>query len=118
MANIYFTKGLAKKWGDKVMCYSLHPGVIKSEIWRNMNSCLMCLFDCMHCMGAFELKTQGQGTATQVYAAVSDDVLKLRNGEYLADCAVSPLKADYFDDEEQGLMEYSEEVTGVKIDAI
>lgn len=37
-------------------------------------------------------KTIPQGTATQIYAAVSDDVLKLPNGSYLSDCGLAELE--------------------------
>jgi len=65
LANIYFTNGLHKRLGSKVCCISLHPGVIKTELFRTFNGCLECIMWCV--LGCLCMdKNIPQGTATQM----------------------------------------------------
>lgn len=68
---------------------------------------------CVSCR--LTLKSVPQGAATQLYAAVSDDVLRCKSGQYLDDCGEGQLQVDVHDEVTHKLMKYSEEVTGLAI---
>ena len=36
LANVYFTRELARRLGPQVHSYALHPGVIASDVWRSV----------------------------------------------------------------------------------
>lgn len=66
LANIYFTKELARRL-DGVHAYALHPGVVASDIWRQVPwglSWLMKLF----------MISNDEGAKTTLYCATSPEV--------------------------------------------
>lgn len=80
LANVLFTKELARRLDPaKVTAYSLHPGVIASDIWQRrvprFLSALPRLF----------MKSTTDGAKTSVYCATSVDVAN-HTGRYYADC--------------------------------
>lgn len=79
---------------------------------------LKCLFPCIIFLMGQKEKTVPEGTSTQIQAAVSEDVLKHKNGEYLDDCGQGQLLQELKDDIQEKLFEYSQEVTGVSIEKI
>ena len=89
LANILFAKALAKRLPETVTAVSLHPGVIRTPLWRNAS-------------GGFLLarfladKSIPQGAATTVWAAVAPSVPR---GEYLDDCAVASKRSDQAKDD-------------------
>ncbi|TXD39628.1 SDR family oxidoreductase [Lujinxingia vulgaris] len=82
LANLLFARELARQFeGSERQAYSVHPGVIKTNLTRHMNPILTSLF------GMFEsltLKNVEQGAATQCYVAVHPQVDA--SGAYFADC--------------------------------
>ena len=83
LANVLFAKSLQDKLKeagrDDIFSVSLHPGVIKSNLWRNTPSMLQAL------VGLFADKTVEQGAATTVYCALASEV---EGGAYYKDCLV------------------------------
>jgi len=83
LANILFAKGLAKNVKNKLITsVSLHPGVIKSNLWNRNSGFLGFAFNVVGSIIAD--KTIPQGAATQTFACVapritSDDM----RGAYL-----------------------------------
>ena len=77
LANVLFTKELARgRAGKGVTSYALHPGVIASDIWREVPVIarpLMKLF----------MKSVEEGAQTSLHCATSDDVV---DGRYYDDC--------------------------------
>ena len=122
MANIQHTKAMAKAWKSKVKCLCLHPGeaIDKTNIMKDIDGCFKCILGCMACLGAVGEKTIPECTATQVFAAVSDEALKMADGEYLNNCQVEGLIhiKKYNEKEEQELMAYSQQLTDVTIKVI
>ncbi|MBI3202786.1 MAG: SDR family oxidoreductase [Myxococcales bacterium] len=79
LCNVLFTQELARRLeGKPVTTYALHPGVIASDIWRNVPwpaGSIAKLF----------MKTNEEGAATSLYCATSEAVAA-HSGRYYADC--------------------------------
>lgn len=67
LANVLFTKEMARRMGGKVKSYALHPGVIASDVWRGVP------WGIRHVMKAF-MKSNEDGAKTSLYCAASDAV--------------------------------------------
>lgn len=83
LANILFVRGLAKRMPANVATFSLHPGVIATNLSRSMGIGGV-LF---RTVGRLFLKSVPQGAATTVYAASAPE-LSGKSGAYLSDCAL------------------------------
>ena len=81
LANVLFSQELARRVaGRGIHTYVLHPGVIASEIWRNVPWPLRPV------MTRF-MKSPEEGARTSVYCACSPEVAD-DTGRYYSDCAV------------------------------
>lgn len=80
LANILFTKGLAKYYKDSsITAYSVHPGVVKSNFGSDMNGFLKIGFALAR---PFMISVE-KGAATSIYLATTDiQDLRFRNGYY------------------------------------
>ncbi len=87
MANILFAKQLAKQLGASQTANAVHPGVIATNLLRHRDDGDAVLDS----IGRDNLKSVGQGAATQVYVAVHPDAAAI-TGEYFADVNVAPTK--------------------------
>lgn len=91
IANLLFAKELARRFsGTKKTAYAVHPGVIKTNLARNMNPFLRVVF------GLGEhlfLKTVPQGAATECYVATNPNVIS-ESGNYFADCNTKSPRKD------------------------
>lgn len=94
MANALFAVGLntrlAQKGGE---AFSVHPGVIQTELARHMTEEDMAMFASGIESGAIPMKSIPQGAATQVYAATAPELSGM-GGAYLADVQIAPVEAD------------------------
>jgi WW domain-containing oxidoreductase len=88
-----FTKGLAKRLPANVQTFSLHPGVINTNLSRSMGF-QGVLF---RAIGGLFMKSIPQGAATSIYAASAPE-LNGHSGAYLSDCHPTPPKRDALDD--------------------
>jgi WW domain-containing oxidoreductase len=95
LANLLFANQLAKRFeGTARTANSLHPGVIYTNLARNMNPVVRVLLG----VGApLVLKSVAEGAATQCYLAVHPDVADV-SGKYFADCNESRPSAHGRDD--------------------
>ncbi|EFA11339.1 retinol dehydrogenase 13 [Tribolium castaneum] len=88
LANILFTKELVRRLAEAnvtgVNVYSLHPGVIRTELGRHLDYRLRWLWRIF----SFLIKTPDQGAQTTIYCAV-DEKCANETGLYYADCAVA-----------------------------
>ncbi|XP_044268105.1 retinol dehydrogenase 11-like [Tribolium madens] len=83
LCNIYFTQELAKKLkGTGVTVYSLHPGVIKTDITNNLTGLRKVAFAIM--MNTMS-KNPEEGAQTTIYCSVAKGIEKW-NGELFAEC--------------------------------
>jgi len=86
LANVLFARELNKRMsGENIKAFSLHPGVIPTELTRHMNSAVRSLFKSV---GSLFIKTIPQGAATSVYVATAPEV-ENSGGAYFADCNVT-----------------------------
>lgn len=110
LANILFAKELQEKLNKSgrsdVTSVSLHPGVIKTNLWRNTPSLLQ------FATNLFADKTIEQGAATNVYCSLVDSV---EGGAYYKDCAVAtPSKLAQGTDIREDLWRWTENVAAEK----
>ncbi|XP_019855897.1 PREDICTED: retinol dehydrogenase 12-like [Amphimedon queenslandica] len=109
LANIMFSRELAKRLeGTGVSTYSLHPGVIRTNIanylfvgWR------VIFLPLAYILAVMFLKTPKQGAQTTLHCAVSDEAEGV-TGKYWSNCAVTkPNKLALIDEDCTKLWEYS-----------
>lgn len=85
IANLYFAKELARRFaGTKKLAFSVHPGVIQTNLGRHLPSIAGAVFGLV---GPIFLKSIPQGAATQCYVAISKTITQ-HNGAYFADVNV------------------------------
>lgn len=84
LANLLTAKALAKRFpANKVAAYSVHPGVINTNLGRSMSGTLAkCINVFMNVFG----RTIGQGAATQCYLTAQPEVAGV-SGDYFSNCA-------------------------------
>ncbi|XP_074477817.1 retinol dehydrogenase 12, like [Sebastes fasciatus] len=83
LANVLFTHSLAKKLeGTGVTTYSLHPGVVQTDLWRHLSGPQQFV---MKMVSPFT-KNSSQGAQTSIYCAVEPSLAK-ESGGYYSDCA-------------------------------
>ncbi|ROK28209.1 Dehydrogenase/reductase SDR family member 13 [Anabarilius grahami] len=111
LCNVLFTHELAKRLqGINVTCYSLHPGVINSDLGRNMNKMSRRL---LKPIIALFFKDVEAGAQTTLYCAVQEGI-EAQSGRYFSNCAVQKVKAKAQDDAvAKKLWEVSETLSGL-----
>ncbi|XP_052457960.1 retinol dehydrogenase 11-like [Carassius gibelio] len=88
LANVLFTRELALRLkGTGVTTYTLHPGVINTELGRHFFPSLPLWKRLLFMPLFFFVKTPWQGAQTTIYCAVSES-LQDSSGLYYSDCAV------------------------------
>lgn len=124
-ANAHFAAELARRFGGRLLSFSLHPGAIATRLGRHLTPELI---EAMRQRtgraggggGGLRFKSVEAGAATQVWAATAPEAAA-HNGRYLADCgpaAPGPGEADYEPwidnpDTARRLWELSEKLTGI-----
>ncbi len=82
LANVLFTSELARRGPKSVRTYSLHPGAVASDVWREVP------WGLRHVVRLFMLSNE-QGAKTTLYCATSDAV-KDESGLYYDRCKEKP----------------------------
>lgn len=83
LANVLFSRGLATRLrGTRITSNALHPGVIDTEIDRNLNGFMRFMFGVLTLVSG---KTVEEGAATSCYVATSPQ-LGATSGAYFEDC--------------------------------
>ena len=90
MANIHFSRELGKRLrGTGVTTYSLHPGVIATELSRHAaesrNLLSYLFYFLFYNVGGSLLKSPWHGAQTSLYCCL-DDSIKDVSGKYYSDC--------------------------------
>ena len=111
LANVLFAKALARRLGSTRSANALHPGVIGTNLGRNMNPLLSAVLGLV--MRPFG-KTIPQGAATSCYVATRPELNGV-TGKYFSDCAVKdPSRLAQDDALAERLWEVSEKLTGLR----
>ena len=88
LANILFTRELAKRHErDGITSYSLHPGGVRTEIWRELKrpDFISLAFLLLQPLMWVIMKNCKDGAQTIIHLAVDENVIE-SNGEYFVDC--------------------------------
>lgn len=87
LGNVAFTLALARRLeeeGAHVTVNTLHPGVVATDIWRQL--------PVLRSVGKWFMRSPEQGAQTTIYLAASPDVAHV-TGEYFVDCRIRPSSA-------------------------
>lgn len=87
LANVLFARELCQRHPEILAC-SLHPGVIKSDIWRRIPQPIRWLF-------TRSMITVEQGAVTSLHCATADDIAP---GFYYDKSAIKPPSQEALDD--------------------
>ncbi|XP_038124844.1 retinol dehydrogenase 12-like [Cyprinodon tularosa] len=99
LANVLFTRELAKKLeGTGVTTYSLHPGVIRTELGRHFFPNMALWKRVLYTPLSFFIKNPREGAQTTIYCAVEES-LQNESGLYYSDCARKATAPQGRDDE-------------------
>ncbi|XP_063044635.1 retinol dehydrogenase 12-like isoform X2 [Engraulis encrasicolus] len=103
LANVLFSRELAKRLeGSGVTVYSLHPGVIRTELGRYLSESLglvqRLLFSVVFRLLSPILKNTKQGAQTTIHCAVEESIANT-SGLYYSDCAPKQPAPQACDDE-------------------
>jgi WW domain-containing oxidoreductase len=96
IANLLFASELSRRFaGTKRTANAVHPGVIRTNLARNMNPIAVVVFSAA---GPLFLKSIPEGAATQCYVAVSPKAAGI-TGEYFADSNLAKSRRDARDED-------------------
>ncbi|MEQ2303147.1 hypothetical protein AMECASPLE_013709 [Ameca splendens] len=99
LANVLFTRELAKRLqGTGVTTYSLHPGVIRTELGRHFLPTIPLWKRVLYKPFSFFIKNPTEGAQTTIYCAVEES-LQNESGFYYSDCARKATAPQGRDDE-------------------
>jgi WW domain-containing oxidoreductase len=99
IANLLFAKELARRFtGTQKTANALHPGVIRTNLARNMNPIARAALSLVFgTVGRIALKSVPQGAATEVYVAASPTLANV-SGEYFANSNLAKPRSDANDE--------------------
>ncbi|XP_060526692.1 dehydrogenase/reductase SDR family member 13-like [Cylas formicarius] len=87
LCNIFFTTELARRLKDtNVSAFSLHPGAIRTEIFRRVKGVRKLILDAV---SALYFKSPEEGAQTIIYTATEQGLEKY-SGRHFEECAVVP----------------------------
>ena len=99
--------------GSKVTCNAVHPGVVLTEVTRNMNAVLRIGYKICLPLMLFLQKTPSQGARTSLYVATSSALAGL-GGQYFFHCEAVAASTAACDPEAcKRLWNLSERLTGL-----
>ena len=86
LANVLFTLELIQRLrGTDVTCYSLHPGVVRTELGRHIESVIGPTKHFFWSLLYFFTKSPKEGAQTSIYCAVDEEAGQ-ETGHYYSDC--------------------------------
>jgi len=95
LANVLFSDGLARRLrGTRITSNALHPGVINTDIDRNLNRALQFGFAVLTAING---KSVEEGAATSCYV-VTSPLLGSTSGRYFEDCNAVTVSGSFHDD--------------------
>ncbi|KAL1493224.1 hypothetical protein ABEB36_011317 [Hypothenemus hampei] len=117
LANVLFSRELAQRLKENnisdVTVYSLHPGVINTDLGRHIKTTYRVLFTTLWGLFKWALKTPKQGAQTTIYCSV-DEKCANESGLYYQECApIKPSKAARNEEDSQRLWNESLKLVGL-----
>ncbi|XP_041963578.1 retinol dehydrogenase 12 [Alosa sapidissima] len=98
LANVLFSRELARRMrGTGVTSYSLHPGVIRTELGRHVECWFPFLRSVLMLPSYMLMKTPWEGAQTSIYCAVTEG-LESKSGSYFSDCSEKETAVEGRDD--------------------
>jgi len=88
-ANIWFASELQRRFGDRLLSLSVHPGVIQTDLARHLPEAVVAGMREGFEKAGVQVKNVPQGAATTVWAATAPELTE-HGGAYLLDCHVAP----------------------------
>ncbi|CAG9796052.1 unnamed protein product [Diatraea saccharalis] len=85
VCNIMWAKALAKRLPEGVTANSLHPGIVKTDIFIRLTKYLKIILTWV--IGAF-FKTPEEGAQTSIHLCVAPELAEV-TGKYFSDCKLS-----------------------------
>ncbi|XP_039990103.1 retinol dehydrogenase 13-like isoform X2 [Xiphias gladius] len=99
LANVLFTRELSNRLqGTEVTTYSLHPGVIRTELGRHFWPTMPLWKRVVYTPLMFLIKSPTEGAQTTIYCAVEES-LQNKSGLYYSDCAPKTAAPQGLDDD-------------------
>ncbi|XP_066577523.1 retinol dehydrogenase 13 [Amia ocellicauda] len=99
LAVLLFSRELARRMrGTGVTSYSLHPGIINTELGRHVLTGYPLLKKFLFSPSMLLMKTPTEGAQTSIYCAVTEG-LEEYSGCYFSDCALKKPAPEGMDDE-------------------
>ncbi|KAG7154554.1 retinol dehydrogenase 11-like [Homarus americanus] len=115
LANVLFSRELSRQLqGTGVTTYSLHPGVVQTELGRHIHQSVNGFIHwAFHFFGNFFFKTVVRGAQTTIHCAVEES-LATTSGKYYSDCAEKqPHPLRVCDDDARRLWDTSLQLVGL-----
>ena len=115
LANILHGKELAKRLENTgISVYTLHPGIINTDIGRDTEKANPCLMGIFKPMLLFSLKTPFHGAQTTLYCCLEDKI-EHESGNYYSSCAkVEPSRDAQNEEDAKKLWDISETLVSLK----
>ncbi|XP_061573779.1 retinol dehydrogenase 12 [Cololabis saira] len=115
LANVLFSRELGRRLrGSGVSSFSLHPGVIRTDLGRHLEGWFPVLGFLLRLPALMLMKTPVQGSQTTLYLALEPG-LEDKTGGYFSDCAETPAAPEGRDDETaRRLWEESSRLVGLE----
>jgi len=112
LANILFTKELARRGeGSRVDFFSLHPGSVKTDLFRHNKQTMNRCFNLMFKPFLFLMKTPESGAQTSLHCILEDGLVS--GGYYSACREASPSPAATSLEDARRLWQISAQLTGL-----
>merc|ERR1719322_175634 len=114
LANIMHGAALARRLENTgITVYSLHPGVINTELTRHFENSYPILFRILGPIYQNVIKTPFHGAQTTLYCCL-DDKLSSQSGKYYSDCAEKrPIRPALVKEDQEKLWKISAELVGL-----
>ena len=115
LANVMHGAALARRLqGTGITVYSLHPGVIDTELTRHIEKSHWVAYTLLGRLYRYLIKTPFHGAQTTLYCCLEDKLLAA-SGKYYSDCAEARPKRQALDVEDQEkLWKMSCDLVGLK----
>ena len=96
------------------MCNAVHPGIVTTEVTRNMSSVIRVLESAFSVFLELLRKTPEEGAYSSIYAATSTATSVTKGGLYIVHCEGVPASTAANDkDAAEKLWKLSEKLTGL-----